>query len=442
MIDVYSRVTQLLVDLIQVPSITPVEAKHRGAAVQTLDILEKELAPYGAKFERLSYSGGHQKWDYAVDNLYIEWTFGEPDYHLCFLGHTDVVPVGDLKRWSVAPFSGVKKDGWIYGRGATDMKGAIAAYALAIAELALELQKRPAADMPNLRLSMIITTDEEWAAINGTDKVLDWLRSIGKHPDSFIVGEPSSQDILGSHIKIGRRGSLCGTIVAKGVQGHAAYSGLFVNPNRALCLAASILQTQAFNDQQGDFPRSEFEIIALDSGSFQATAIIPAKASALWNCRFTARFTPSQVLDTLKHILSNPPQWARQHPDFDLLQNVEIVANIDTVSTPYYSAPQVICEIAVEAVQSRLNISPLLDGSGGTTDGRFIHRYFPAAEIIELGLPEKGGMQHGHDTAAYGTQGGMHQVNERCLEKDLHGLYDIYYSILASVQRRFTSQRE
>lgn len=440
--DVHAKVTQLLVDLIKVPSITPLDAKDRGAALQTLDILEQELAQYGAQFKRLSYSGGHDKWHYTVDNLYIEWTFGEPDYHLCFLGHTDVVPVGDLKRWSVEPFSGLKKDGWIYGRGATDMKGAIAAYALAVAELVAELRKLPLSDMPNLRLSMVITTDEEWAAINGTDKVLDWLSSMGKQPDSFIVGEPSSQDVLGSHIKIGRRGSLCGTIVAKGVQGHAAYSGLFVNPNRALCLAASILQTHAFNDKQGDFPRSEFEIIALDSGSFQATAIIPAQAVALWNCRFTANFTPQQVVDTLNNILADAPQWARQHPDFELLRNVEIVANLDTVSTPYYSQPGTICEIAAQAVQSRLNVSPIFDGAGGTTDGRFIHRYFPAAEIIELGLPEKGGMQHDHDTAEYGTQGGMHQVNERCLEKDLHGLYDIYYSILASVKRGDASRLE
>ena len=433
MTDVYSQVSQLLVDLIKIPSITPVEEKDRSAALATLDMLKQTLSKYGAQFDCLTYSGGHPKWDYTVDNLYIEWTFGQPNYHLCFLGHTDVVPVGDIDRWNVAPFSGVKQDGWIYGRGATDMKGAIAAYAMAVINMAAEIDKLPEAKRPNLRLSMVITTDEEWAAINGTDKVLEWLKQQGKHPDAFIVGEPSSQDALGTHIKIGRRGSLCGTIVAKGVQGHAAYSGLFVNPNRALCLAASVLQTHAFNDNRGDFPRSEFEIVALDSGSFSATAIIPAQALALWNCRFTSQYSPQQVLEALNKVLTNPPVWAQQHPDFHLLSNVEIKANIDTVSLPYYSPPSSLCDMAVSAVESTLSVSPILDGAGGTTDGRFIHKYFPKAEIIELGLPEKGGLQHGHQPQEYGKQGGMHQVNERCLEKDLHGLYDIYYAILSAL---------
>jgi len=437
MTDIYNKVTQLLIDLIQIPSITPVKEEQRSAAQDTLKALQQQLSHTGASFDWLSYSGGHDKWGYAVDNLYIEWTFGKPEYHLCFLGHTDVVPVGNIDRWSVEPFSAAKKDGWIYGRGATDMKGAIAAYAIAVSEIAQRQAQLPEGEQLNLTLSMIITTDEEWAAVNGTDKVLAWLARSGKTPNAFIVGEPSSQDILGSHLKLGRRGSLCGTIVAKGVQGHAAYSDLFVNPNRALGLALSILQTHSFDDARADFPKSQFEIIALDSGDFNATAIVPAEASALWNCRFTPSYTPQEIYERLKAVLANPPDWAQNHPDFHLLSNIEIKANIDTVSIPYYAPAGEICAMAVEAIQEVVHSSPILDGSGGTTDGRFIHKYFPEAEIIELGLPEKGGMAHGdQQSPAYGKQGGMHQVDERCLEKDLHGLYDIYYSILLSLSQK------
>lgn len=433
----HNDVLNLLTQLIKIPSFTPVEAKHSPAASQTLDILEQWLIKSGAQCTRLTFKGGHKKWGYPVDNLYVEWTFGKPNYHLCFLGHTDVVPVGDASGWSVDPFAATQKDGWLYGRGTTDMKGAIAAYAVAVQGLVKQLEAE--SNCTNLRISMVITTDEEWAAINGTDKVLAWMKDNLRTPNAFLIGEPSSQNTLGSHIKIGRRGSLCGTLTATGVQGHAAYSDLFVNPNRALCLATSILQTHQFSDQKANFPASQFEIIALNSGDFNATAIIPGQARALWNSRFTPDYTPQDILDLLNQIIANPPKWAQQHPDFHLLAKVQIEANIDTASQPYYSVPNTLAKLASTSIQEAVGTKPVLDGSGGATDGRFIHTYFPKAEIIELGLPEKGGMCLGHQAEDYGTVGGMHQVDERCLLSDLYGLHDIYRLLLKSLSNKAPS---
>ncbi len=426
----HSNVTELLTQLIKVPSFTPVEDKDLPAASQSLDIIEQELAGSGAECTRLVFSGGHSKWGYPVDNLYVEWTLGTPEHHHCFLGHTDVVPVGDASGWSVDPFAATQKDGWLYGRGTTDMKGAIAAYIVAVQRLVRTLESKP---NTNLRISMVITTDEEWAAINGTDKVLAWMKENERTPDAFIIGEPSSQNELGSHVKVGRRGSLCGTLTATGIQGHAAYSDLFVNPNRALCLASSILQTYTFTDAKPGSPASQLELIALDSGDFNATAIIPAQATALWNSRFTPNYTPDQILQLLKTVLTTPPLWAQQHPDAELLNNVRIDANIDTASLPYYAAPATLANHASAVIQQVTQQTPIFDGAGGATDGRFIHSYFPNAEIIELGLPEKGGMCHGHQTKDYGTLGGMHQVDERCLLADLHQLHDIYFLLLTRI---------
>lgn len=411
--------------LINIPSITPVSHEHQAAANATLDFIEQLVTPTGAKCHRLNYSGDHPKWHYPVDNLYVEWNFGSAERHLCFLGHTDVVPVGDITRWQEPPFSATKKDGWLYGRGATDMKGAIAAYLSALLTTLPSL-----AEQNNLRLSLIITTDEEWAAINGTKKVLQWMDSKKNAPTFCIVGEPSSQDTLGSHIKIGRRGSLCGTLVAQGTQGHAAYPSLFNNPNRALSLATSVLNTLQFNDQKGDFPATQFEVIAQESGDFAATAIVPAQAQALWNIRFTPEYTASALADLLKTYLEKPPAWCANHPDYDTLKYIDIKANIDTASQPYYSQPGQLAALACQAVTDVTQLSPILDGSGGTTDGRFIHQYFPDAEIIELGLPEKGGMCLGHQAQDYGTRGGMHQVDERCSISDLETLHSIYLKLI------------
>lgn len=424
-------------ELVKIPSITAVNPADKPASARSIDAIAEYAAKSGARVERSEYSGGHHKWDYPVENVYLEWTFGkdgkaddnaQPAKHICYIGHLDVVPVGDETRWTTGPFNGEIKDGYLYGRGVTDMKGSVAAFITAIEDAMQDLKAQG-----NVRVSMILTTDEEWAAVNGTKKVLEWLKKEGQAPDAFIVGEPSSQDDLGSHIKIGRRGSLVGTFNVAGVQGHAAYQELFENPNRALALAVSILSSKEWKDGNENFPNTNFETVALKSGDFGASAVIPGKAEALWNIRFTPSQTPDSLEAWIKDALANPPEWAKAHPDADKLKNITVIANKDTASQPYYSEPAALAKSAQSAVQTVLGTPAKLDGSGGTTDGRFVSNYFPKAEIIELGLPERGGVvcKH-HKPDDYLSKGGMHQVDERATLSDLVNLRHIFKQTLVN----------
>jgi succinyl-diaminopimelate desuccinylase len=415
--------------LVQVASVTALKAEDRPESRRSIDLAIEAAEKSGATATRMEFEGGHHKWDYPVENVYLEWTFGaaanddgKPVKHICYIGHLDVVPPGDADKWAEDPFSGAIRDGYLYGRGVTDMKGSVAAFITAVEDAVKDL-----AAQGNVKVSMILTTDEEWAAVNGTDKVLQWLKQRGEAPDAFIVGEPSSQDELGSHIKIGRRGSLVGTFNVAGVQGHAAYQDLFENPNRALSLAVAILNSHEWKDGNENFPDTNFEAVAFKSGDFNASAIIPGKAEMMWNIRFTPGQTPDSLEKWIKDTLANPPDWAKNHPDAKLLKNITVTANKDTASVPYYSAPDALAQAAKDAVKTVLGSDAKLDGSGGTTDGRFVAQYFPAAEIIELGLPERGGIAcKRHKPQDYLAKGGMHQVDERATLQDLVNLREIF----------------
>ena len=356
---------------------------------------------------------------------------GTPEKHICYIGHVDVVPPGDEKKWTDDPYSGTIKDGYLYGRGVTDMKGSVAAFITSVEDSLAELKKQG-----NVKVSMILTTDEEWAAVNGTVKVLEWMKARGDAPDAFIVGEPSSQDSLGTHIKIGRRGSLVGTFNVAGVQGHAAYQELFENPNRALSLAVAILNSTSWKDGNENFPNTNFEAVAFKSGDFNASAVIPGKAELLWNIRFTPQQTPDSLEKWINDTLANPPDWAKAHPDYPLLKNITVTANKDTASIPYYAEPAGLADAAKDAVKSVVGIDSKLDGSGGTTDGRFAGKVFPKAEIIELGLPERGGMPCGHKHDDYLLKGGMHQVDERAALDDLVNLRQIFSATIQNYSRQ------
>jgi succinyl-diaminopimelate desuccinylase len=415
-----SRVLSLAQELLRIPSLTPTAPELLPAAQATLDVLERHAQASGAHTVRLAASGGHTKWGYTVDNLYAEWSKGAPQRSLCFIGHTDVVAPGHGESWSAPPFAGEIRDGFLYGRGATDMKGAVAAFFTAVEEA-----------LPNhdgVRVAAIITTDEEWAAINGARHVLRWLKQENKGYDAFLVGEPSSRDKLGTHVKIGRRGSLVGRLVASGVQGHAAYPQSFVNPNRALTLASTILQGLTWDDATPSMPATQFQPVALQSGGFQASAIIPGQAEALWNIRFTPRQKPEDLVARLQTALAEPPGWALGHPDAALLAQVSVHGNMDTVSQPYLSQPGPLTATTLSAIVEVVGLEPVLDCTGGTTDGRFVPMFFPEAEIVELGPPECGGMGPGDDS--YGQKGGMHQADERIALDDLAGLQRIYRVLL------------
>lgn len=406
-------------ELIRIPSLTPITAELRSPAALSLDCLQRFLEASGAKCYRLTFEGGHERWGYPVDNLLAEWDGDDTLGHLCFIGHADVVSPGDLNLWSFDPFCGCIKDGFLLGRGATDMKGAVAAFCAAAATFAqARARHRPI-------ITLVVTTDEEWAAINGTRKVLDWMRASGRTPTAFLVGEPSSPRELGSHIKVGRRGSLSGTIQANGLQGHTAYADLFKNPNRTLALALTILNSHVWDDGLDIMPATAFEAVALASGDFEASAIIPAYAKALWNIRFTPEQTPDRLLAKLRYLLDDLPNWARHHPDAANLAYMTINGHTDTVCMPYRSSPSSFTELVSNSVTVNIGRTPILDAGGGTTDGRFIHPVFPQAEIVELGPPE--GYRDNNE-----TRGGMHQTDERCSIANLCLLTRCYASILCA----------
>lgn len=425
--------------LVRIGSVTAIKAEDLQASHSVVDFIIDAAQKTGADATRMEFEGGHPKWDYPVDNVYLEWNFGtqpddgdKPVTHICYIGHLDVVPAGDEKKWADAPFSGEIKDGYLYGRGVTDMKGSVAAFMSAIEGAAQDLKAQG-----RVKISMLLTTDEEWAAVNGTSKVLQWMKQKGIEPDAFIVGEPSSQDNLGSHIKIGRRGSLVGTFNVAGVQGHAAYQDLFENPNRALALAVAILNSHEWKDGNENFPHTNFEAVAFKSGDFNASAVIPGQAEAMWNIRFTPEQTPDSLEKWIKDALANPPDWAKNHPDAPLLKNITVTANKDTASTPYYSAPAQLADAAKGAIKDVLGSDAALDGSGGTTDGRFVGKYFSAAEIIELGLPERGGIacKH-HKPDDYLNKGGMHQIDERAALADIVNLREIFKKTVVNYVRQ------
>jgi succinyl-diaminopimelate desuccinylase len=411
----------LAIELIRIPSLTPISAELRPVAALSLDCLQRFLKASGAECHQLTFEGDHEKWGYPVANLLAEWGGDEALGHLCFIGHSDVVPPGDVKLWSFDPFCGCVEDGFLLGRGSTDMKGAVAAFCMAAAHFAQNAgPARP-------RVTVLVTTDEEWAAINGTRKVLNWMRINGRTPTAFLVGEPSSPRELGSHIKIGRRGSLCGTIRAIGIQGHTAYPDLFENPNRALALALTVLNSHLWDDGLDGMPATTFEAVALASGDFGASAIIPESAQALWNVRFTPQQTPASLLAKLRNLLDDLPNWARYHRDSTKLPYIAIDGHTDIASMPYRSSPSRFAEVVCNAVAVNIGRKPILDAGGGTTDGRFIPLVFPQAEIVELGLPES---CRGRNEIQ--TFGGMHQSDECCSVADLCLLTRCYASILSA----------
>ncbi|HEV3242516.1 MAG TPA: succinyl-diaminopimelate desuccinylase, partial [Methyloceanibacter sp.] len=268
---------ELARDLIRCPSITPTEA---GA----LDVLERALARGGFECRRLTFTEDGTP---PIDNLFARIGAGAP--HLCFGGHTDVVPPGDEALWTYPPFGGVVEDGVLYGRGASDMKGAIAAFAAA----ALDFAKAKGEDIPG-SISLLITGDEEGPAVNGTRKVLDWMATNGEQPDHALVGEPTNATRLGESIKIGRRGSLNGRLKVTGVQGHVAYPHLARNPLKGLVAVLARLYDQPLDFGSAYFSPSNFEVTSIDVGN-AAINVIPVRAEAMFNVRYNDRHSAESL---------------------------------------------------------------------------------------------------------------------------------------------------
>jgi succinyl-diaminopimelate desuccinylase len=363
-------------DLIRRPSVTPADAGAMGALRDALEALGFTCRPmpFG-----------------DIENLYAR--LGAAGPNLCFAGHTDVVPPGDAESWSTPPFSAAIENGVLTGRGAVDMKSAIAAFVAAVARV---LEKGP----PPGSISLLITGDEEGLAEHGTRAVVPALAAAGERIDHCIVGEPTSSALLGDMIKIGRRGSLGAIITVDGAQGHVAYPDRAANPIPILVRLLARLQNRPLDTGYEAFQPSNLEITSIDVGN-GASNVIPARATA----RLNIRFNPSHTGAALAAWLREEAAGARE--SFKGEVTVETRINGEAFLTP--RGP--FTEVVVAAVRAVTGRAPELSTTGGTSDARFIRFLCP---VVEFGL--------------VGTT--MHKANERASIDEIHALSAIYERLI------------
>lgn len=374
-----ARALEIAQELIRCPSITPREA---GA----LDYLHALLDGAGFACHRLPFA---EKGQPEVDNLFARIGEGEP--HLCFAGHTDVVPPGDAAAWTHPPFAGHVADGWLWGRGACDMKGAIACFVAAALDWLGERDGGPPGS-----LSLLITGDEEGMAVNGTAKAIDWMGANGHTPSHCLLGEPSNPTALGEAIKIGRRGSLNAVLTVTGRQGHVAYPEQAANPIPGLLAVLNTLEAMPLDDGTDLFAPSNLEVTGIDVGN-PTPNVIPARARALFNIRYNDRHSAASLEARIRAAaaaaLAGLP--------------VEAVLEFQSTGDCFFNPPGPFDDALAQAVQEATGRVPELSTAGGTSDGRFIHKYCPAIEF-------------GHVNAT------IHQVDERVSLADMDMLTDIY----------------
>ena len=389
-----SRSAQILRDLVRCPSVTPTE----GGA---LSLLQQQLEKLGLIVERVTFSDDNTP---DVENLYAR--LGTKPPHICFAGHTDVVPVGDATKWKSDPFAGDVIDGEMIGRGAVDMKGGIACF-LAAVETYLDAAGDKAADKGSI--SFLITGDEEGPSINGTDKLLQWAAERGEKFDACIVGEPVNQKNIGDTIKIGRRGSVSGILSVNGIQGHSAYPHLADNPAHAIIELLEQLLATPFDNGTENFQATNLQVTTIDIGN-SAVNVIPARATATFNTRFNDLWTGDAIM---AEILRRFEQGAtagriRQDKDHDLDYSVEWIGRVSPVFLTHDNS---LIKAMTKAIEAETPISPELSTGGGTSDARFIKDYCP---VVEFGLMGQT----------------MHQVDERTKLGDLDILTAIYSTFL------------
>jgi succinyl-diaminopimelate desuccinylase len=369
--------------LIRCPSVTPQDA---GA----LGVLENLLTPAGFEVHRVTFSEA----GYAdVDNLYAR--IGKDPPHITFAGHTDVVPAGDEAAWKHGAFSGEVKDGFLYGRGAVDMKGGIACSVAAVLQYLVANNGKPKGS-----ISFLITGDEEDVSINGTIKLLQWASARGERFDHCVLGEPSNQQEMGDCIKVGRRGSQSGTLYVDGVQGHVAYPQRASNPVPDIARLIVAIADEPLDRGSAQFQPSNLEFTSVDVGN-TASNVIPGQARARFNIRYNDLHTQAGLRELVETRLAKAA-------------GNRIKARIvwePSNSNVFLTKPGPFTELAVSAIAEVMGRKPELSTTGGTSDARFISRYCP---VIEFGLLGQT----------------MHQVDERASVADIEKLTRIYRGIL------------
>lgn len=358
--------------LLRARSVTPADDGAIG-------LLEAALRPLGFACRRLRFGPPGAE----VENLFARRGTAGP--HLCLAGHTDVVPPGE--GWSTDPFGAEVRDGVLYGRGAVDMKGALAAFVTA------------AAASPPSRgsLSLLVTGDEEGPATHGTARVLEWMAEHRQIPDFCLVGEPTGRAVLGDVIKIGRRGSLNAEIAVHGVQGHSAYPQRADNPVHRLVRALAALTAAPLDGGTEWFEPSTLQVTSVDVGN-PATNVIPGRARARLNVRFNDRHTAASLEADLRAVL------AREAPRHELA--------VACSGEAFLTRPGPFVEAVRRAVRDARGLDPVLDTGGGTSDARFLARHCPVAELGLVGTT-------------------MHRVDERVPVAELRDLAALYVAVIA-----------
>ena len=372
-----SPTVALAMDLVSRPSVTPFDAGCQ-------DLMIDRLESCGFKVERLKFDD--------VDNFWA--IHGSDGPIFCFAGHTDVVPTGPLDQWTNPPFFPEIKDGLLFGRGAADMKGSLAAMVVAAEQFVTEYPDHPG------RLAFLITSDEEGVAINGTARVVEWLQEQQIKPQWCLVGEPSSSEECGDTIKNGRRGSLGCCMTITGLQGHVAYPHLASNPIHLATPAINELIAEVWDEGNQYFPPTSFQISNIASGT-GATNVIPGDIQIMFNIRFSTEVTDSQLRQRVEDILDK----------YGLNYNMEWRLS----GRPFLTKTGLLVDVATESIQLVTGLKTVLSTAGGTSDGRFIAPM--GSEVLELGPLNKS----------------IHRVDEHVSADDLNKLTEIYQKIVSQL---------
>jgi succinyl-diaminopimelate desuccinylase len=374
----------LALDLLRRPSITPNDAGCQELLIARLEALNFQV-------ERLCFG--------AVDNFWAR--FGEQEPLFAFAGHTDVVPPGPVEQWQSPPFAPEIRDGFLYGRGAADMKGSLAAMITACERF---LAAHP---HPRGSIAFLITSDEEGVAVNGTVKVVERLEARGEKIRWCLVGEPSCSTQLGDTLKNGRRGSLNGRLVLRGIQGHVAYPHRAQNPIHAIGAILTTLTDEIWDQGHEYFPPTSFQISNLRSGT-GADNVIPGDLEMLFNFRFSPAVTVEQLQERTRLIV----ETALLNEEVKTGQVFQYELDWRLSGPPFFTPPGDLVAAIVAAIRAETGLEPELSTSGGTSDGRFIAP--TGAQVIELGP----------------INATIHQINERVATADLERLSRIYEDIL------------
>ena len=368
----------LTADLVRCASVTPVEA----GAIQMLDAL---LTDAGFECTRCDRNG--------IANLYARWGAKGANRSFGFNGHTDVVPVGDPANWSVDPFGAEIKNGILYGRGATDMKSGVAAFAAAAVDFVKDTP-------PDGAVILTITGDEEGDGVDGTDAILDWMADNNERMTACLVGEPTCPEVMGDMMKIGRRGSMTAWITATGVQGHSAYPHRAKNPVPALARLVDRLSTHVLDDGTDHFDASTVAVTGFDTGN-SANNVIPAQCRAMVNIRFNDDHSSASLI-----------AWIQAEMDaIGAETGIRFEMTTKVSGESFLTPPGELSDMVGRAVKAETGISPKLSTTGGTSDARYVKNHCP---VVEFGLVGKT----------------MHQVDEHVEVAHIEQLKAIYTRIL------------